>query len=93
MSRTRKKWNLYIASELNKWPCNPTNNFLLKTCLFGRDKLVRLPIKSTLIYNGWGTTFDGEFYWSCDNAFARNVARLGVDNTQSSDTNHQKKSF
>ena len=81
LSRKRKKWNLYIASELNNWRCSPTNNFLLKTCLFGRDKLVRNPVKSELIYNGWGTTFDGECYWSCDNDFLRNIASLGVDNT------------
>ena len=30
LSRKRKKWNWYIASELNKLPCNPTNNFPLK---------------------------------------------------------------
>ena len=27
--------NLYIAYELNTWPSNPTNDFLLKTILFG----------------------------------------------------------
>ena len=93
MSRTRKKWNLYIASELNKWPCNPTNNFLLKTCLFDTDKLVRNPIKSQLIYHGSGATFDGECYWSCDNGFTVNVGSLGVDNTQSCDTDHEKNKF
>ena len=93
MSRKCKNWNLDIASELKKWPYNPTNNFPLKPCLFGRDKLVRNGIKCKPIYNGWGITFDGECYWSCDNDFARNVASFGVDNTQSSDTDHEKKYF
>ena len=45
LSRKRKKWNLYITPGLNNWPCNPTNNFPLKVCLFGTDKLVRNMIK------------------------------------------------
>ena len=31
--------NLYIIYELNDWPRNPTNSFLLKNCLFGSVKI------------------------------------------------------
>ena len=93
MSRKRIKWNWYIASELNNWPCNPTNNSPLKTCFFGTGKWVRNGIKCKRIHNGWGITFDGECYWSCDNDFPRNIASLGVDNTHSSDTDHQKQKY
>ena len=33
--------NLYIVYDLHTWPCNPTNNFSLKSCLFGTVKLTR----------------------------------------------------
>ena len=93
LSRKRKKWNWYIASELNKLPCNPTNNFPLKICLFDTEKLLRKAIKIKLVYNGWGITFDGECYWSFNNDFAGNIAGFGVDNTQWSDTDQQQKKF
>ena len=52
--------NLYIVYELNTCPRNPTNNFTLKNCLFGTEKLVRNAIKSKFSYNGQGIAFDGE---------------------------------
>ena len=44
--------NLYIVYELRNSPRNPTNNFPLKSCLFGTVKLVRNTIQSEFIYNG-----------------------------------------
>ena len=44
--------NLYIVYELNNGPCNPTNSFPLKNCLFGTVRLVRNAIKDKFIYNG-----------------------------------------
>ena len=44
--------NLYIVYELNTWPCNPANNFILKIVLFGTVKLARNTIKNKLTYNG-----------------------------------------
>ena len=41
---------------------NPTNNFELKTCLFG-----------TFTYNGWGIAFDGKGYWSFDDDTDGNI--------------------
>ena len=70
--------------ELNNWPCNPTNNFPLKSCVFGTVKLVRNTIKITFTYNGQGITFDGEGWCSFDNDFAGNVVIFDVDNTSSS---------
>ena len=34
-------FSLYIVDELSTWPRNPTNNFLLKSRLFGTVKLTR----------------------------------------------------
>ena len=80
--------NLYIIYELNKWPRNPTNTFLLKNCFFGTVRLVRNTIKSKFIYNGQGITFDGERKWSFCNYFARNDVIFDVDNTSSSHTDN-----
>ena len=51
--------NLYIASELNNWPCNPRNDFAIKDCLLGIVKLTTNAIKSKFIFNGPGITFNG----------------------------------
>ena len=37
---------------MNTWPCNTTNNFTLKNCLFGTVKLTRNTDKSKFTYNG-----------------------------------------
>ena len=44
--------NLHIVYELNTRPRIPANNFTLKSCLFGKVKLVRSAIKSKFTYNG-----------------------------------------
>ena len=63
---------------------DPTNNFLLKSCLFGTVKLVRNIIKIKFTWNDWGMEFDGEGFWSFDNDSARNVVIIGVNNSSSS---------
>ena len=75
--------NLYIVYELNTWSRNPTNNFTLKSSLFGTIKLTRNADKSKFTYNGRGIAFDGKGYWSFDNDTARNVIIFGVDNSSS----------
>ena len=82
--------NLYIVYELNNWPRNPTNNFLLRNCLFGTVKLVRNAAKIKFTENCPGTAFDGEASWSFDNDFARNALIFGVDNSSSSHTDNLK---
>ena len=78
---TNFKLDLFIVCELNNWPQNTTNNFLLKNCYFATIELVRNRIKSKFTYNGQGIPFDGEGSWSFDKGFARNVAIFGVDNS------------
>ena len=82
--------NLYIVYELNTWPRNPTNNFILKNCLFGTVKLTRNADKSEFTYNGQGLAFDGEDFWSFDNDTARKVIIFGVDNRSSSHIDNSK---
>ena len=72
--------NLYIVYELNAWPCNPTNNFTLKNCLFNTVKLIRNTKKSKFTYNGRGIAPDGKGCWSFDNDTTRNVVIFDVDN-------------
>ena len=81
--------NLYIVSELNTWPRNPTNTFPLKHCLFVTVKLVRNTSKHKFIYNGWEIAFDGEGSWSFDNDFARNIVIFGFDNSSSCHTDNR----
>ena len=82
--------NLYIVYELNTWPRNPTNNFLLKNHFFGTFKLVRNIIKSKFSYNDSGIAFDREDSWSFDNDFARNIIIFGVSNSSSSYAHNRK---
>ena len=84
--------NLYIVYESNNWPRNPTNNFSLKSCLFGTVKLVANAIKSKFSYNGRGIAFDGEGSWSFANDFAKNVVIFSVDYSSSSHS-YNKKNF
>ena len=86
-------FNLYIVYELNNWPRNPTNNFLIKNCLLGTVKLVRNAVKKIFTYNGRGIAFEGEVFWTFDNDSARNVVIFGVDNSSSSHTDIQKNKF
>ena len=84
--------NLYIVYRLNNRPHNPSNNFTLKNCLFGRVKLSRNMVKSKFIYNGRGIAFDGEGN-EFGNEFARNNVNFGVDNKSLSHTNNRKNNF
>ena len=72
--------NLYIVYKLNNWPRNPTNNFLLKNCLFVTVKLLRITVKCKFIYNDQRIAFDGQVSCSFGNDFARNLVIFGVDN-------------
>ena len=85
--------NLYIVSELNTWPLNPTNNFTLESCLFGTVELTRNVGKSKFTYNDGGIAFDGKGYWSFVNDTARNVVIFGVDNKSSSHIDNLKNNF
>ena len=42
--------------------CNPTNSFILKTCLFATNKLTRSVEKSKFTYNVQGIAFDRKKY-------------------------------
>ena len=53
--------NLYIVYVLNNSPRTATNNFTLKTYLFGTAKLTRNAGKSKLTYNGQGIAFGGKY--------------------------------
>ena len=83
--------SLNIVYELHNWPCNPTNNFPLKNCLFGTVKLARNATNSKFTYNGWIIAFDGEFSLSFGNDFARNGVIFDVDNSSSFHTEIIKK--
>ena len=61
--------------------------------MFGTFDLVRNPIKSKFICNGWGTAFDAEGSWSFDIDSSGNVLSFGVDNTSPSDIDRRKKNF
>ena len=45
------------------------------------------------IWYSWGIAFDGEGFWSFDNASARNVLIFGVGNSSSSHTDNRKNNF
>ena len=79
-----------MAYELNKWPCNRTNNFPLIICVFGTGKLVRKAVKSKFTYNDQGIACDGERSWSFGNGFARNAIIFGVENSSSSHVDNPK---
>ena len=82
--------NLYIVYELNNSPCNPTNDFTLKNCLFCTVRLTKNADKSKFNYNDLRVTFDGKCICSYGNNFARNVVIFSVDNTSSSHTDNKK---
>ena len=65
--------NVYIVYDWNASPINPTNNFKLKTFLFGATNIVKNSEKEKYVYYGYRLTFDNACSWSSDNDFARNV--------------------
>ena len=50
--------NVYIVYDLDAWSRNPTNNFKFKNCLFGATNVVKIVIKKSMGYSGYGITFD-----------------------------------
>ena len=52
---------VYIVSDLDAWPKNPTNNFKLKNCLFGATSIVKISDKEKYVYNDYWITFDSVF--------------------------------
>ena len=82
---------MYIVYEINTWPCNPSNNFMLKYCLFSTVELTRKADKSKFTYNGRGKASAGKYYWGFDNDTARNVIIFDVDNSSSSYIDNPKK--
>ena len=85
--------SLYVVYELNNWPRNPTNNFTLKNCLFGTVKLTRNAVKRKFTYIRRGVVFDRKGMLSFDNSTDRNIVIFGTDDTSSSHTDNQKKTF
>ena len=87
-----------MVYELNNQPCNPTNNFTLKNCLFGTAKLTksRYIYKNAgkFTYNGRGIAFDdGKGYWSFDNDYARIAVTFIFDNSSSPHIDNLKNNF
>ena len=46
--------------ELNLWPKNPLDNFILKNCLFDATNIVKNSNKSKWVYSGYWIVFDGK---------------------------------
>ena len=54
-----KTVNVYIVYDLDYWPRNPTNNFVLKNWLFGATNIVKTSHKNKYPYSDYGTIFNG----------------------------------
>ena len=48
--------NVYI--NLDVWPNNPLNNFILKNCLFDATNIVKNSDKENWMYSGYGIAFN-----------------------------------
>ena len=51
--------NVFIVYDLNNWPINLLNNFMLKNCLFGANNIVKNSDKNKYAYSGYVIAFDG----------------------------------
>ena len=85
--------NVYIVYDLDAWPRNPTNNFKLKTCLFGASSLVKNRDKEKYVHSGFGITFESAGSWSFENDISSNVIIFGVDNSSSAHADNHKNNF
>ena len=64
-----KHISLYIVHEIDNWPRNLLNNFILKNCLFGAVKIARNTVKRKFVYNGYRLVIDGASSWNFRNEF------------------------
>ena len=85
--------NVYIASDLDPWPKNPTNNFKFKNSLFGATNIVKNSDKEKYVYSKYRVTFDSGGSWSFHNGTTRNAIIFGADNSSSSHSDNHKKFF
>ena len=85
--------NVYIASDLDPWPKNPTNNFKFKNSLFGATNIVKNSDKEKYVYSKYRVTFDSGGSWSFHNGTTRNAIIFGADNSLSSHSDNHKKFF
>ena len=46
--------NVYIVCDLDAWPKNPTTNFKLKNCFFGKTNIVKNSDKEKYVYSEYG---------------------------------------
>ena len=61
--------------------------------LFGANNMVKDNDKEKYMYSGYEMAFDGKGSLSFNDAFARNVTILGVDNSSSSHTENVTSAF
>ena len=78
--------NAYIVYDLDYLPRNPSNNFILKNCLFGATNVVKNSDKNKYVYSDYETAFDGAGSSNFGNDFARNAVIFYVDKRSSSHT-------
>ena len=71
----------------------PTNNFNLKSSLFGATNKVKNSDKKKWVCSGYGITFDGEGLWNFDNDFAKNIVIFGVGKSSSYHPDNRKNNF
>ena len=85
--------NAYFAYELDAWPRNLLNRFILKYFLFGTTNKVNTSDKAKRVYSSHGTAFAGKGSWSFVNGIARNVLIFGVDNSSWSHSDKSTSNF
>ena len=79
--------------DLDNWPRNLLNNFVLKNFLHGATYVTKDIDRGKYVYSGYGVVFDGAGSWSFGNAFAQNAVIFGVDNSLSSHSNNRMNMF
>ena len=84
---------LFIIYDLDNLPKNPSNNFKIKSCLFGATNIAKSSNESKHGQSSYRITLDGADSWSFGNEFIKNVIIFGVDNSSSSHKDNHQNGF
>ena len=84
---------LFIIYYLDNLPKNPSNNFKIKSCLFGATNIAKNSNESKHGQSSYRITLDGADSCSFGNEFIKNVIIFGVDNSSSSHKDNHQNGF
>ena len=82
-----------MVHDLDYWPRNSHNNFVLKNCFFGAFNIVKGSNESKYLHSSYEIALDEAVSWKFWNDFTRNFINCGADSSSLCHANNHKNNF